>query len=131
VNALPRFVEAMSNLSLPSFSFPMHLPAVELELFKVSVFLALLAYGLAWRPPTMYPAHPPGRAYYVSHKGFRGLLRESVNGHPLIAHSKQGSSKTRLKKIARKSPQFPKKYLFTYVTFFSFFYGAPWLHQTA
>ena len=35
----------------------------------------------------MYPAHPPGRAYYVSHKGFRGLLRESVNGHPLIAHS--------------------------------------------
>jgi hypothetical protein len=56
VNALPRFVEAMSNLSLPSFSFPMHLPAVELELFKVSVFLALLAYGLG-----------PFLAYYHRH----------------------------------------------------------------
>jgi hypothetical protein len=40
------------------------------------------------------------------------------------AFCNKGSSKTRLKKIARKSPQLPKKVL-TYVTFFLFFPRPP------
>jgi hypothetical protein len=56
VYALPRCIQSLANLSLPSFSFPMELPTVELELFKMSVFLALLSYGLV-----------PFLAYYHRH----------------------------------------------------------------
>ena len=36
----------MCGVGLPSFSFPMHLPAVQLEVFKFSALLALLAYTM-------------------------------------------------------------------------------------
>jgi hypothetical protein len=56
VYALPHFVQSLAKLSLPSFSLPLQLPTVQLELFKMSVFLALLSYGLV-----------PFLAYYHRH----------------------------------------------------------------